>query len=75
MNDGNDLPEFRLKGRIKIGASIERTEAVTICELGEDSDIAAVSKLETCNESSLPLKSGGRSAVVDYARVAMVYAL
>lgn len=49
VNDGDDVPEFRLKGGVKICASLERTEAVTVCELGEHSDIAVVFELETCD--------------------------
>lgn len=47
LNDRNDVPEFGLKGREEICASPERTETVSVCELGEDSDIAAVFESET----------------------------
>ena len=75
MNDRKVFPEFGLKGRVEICAAAERTEAERICELREDSDIAVVLELETYNQWSLPLNSSRRFGMVDYARVAMVYAL
>ena len=48
MNDGNDVAELGLKGRVEIRTTLDRTEAVSVCKFGEDSDIAAVFELETC---------------------------
>jgi hypothetical protein len=75
VNDWNNVSEFGLKGRVKICASPERTEAVAICELGEDSDSAVIFELETCDRWLLPLKSSKELGVVNYARVVMAYAL
>ena len=75
VNDRNDLPKFGLKGRVEIRASLDRAEAVAICEFGEDSDIAVVFELKACDYWSLPLRSSGELVIVSYARVAMVYAL
>ena len=49
MDDRNDISELRLKGRVKIRAALDRTEAVTVCEFGEDSNVAAVFKLDACD--------------------------
>ena len=49
MNDRNDVTELALKGRVEIRAALDRAEAVTVCEFGEDSDVAVVFELETCD--------------------------
>jgi len=49
VNDGDDVAELGLKGRVEICAALNRTEAVAVCEFGEDSDVAAVFELETCD--------------------------
>lgn len=48
VNDRNDIAELGLKSRVKICAALQRAEAVAVCEFGEDSDIAAVFKLDAC---------------------------
>lgn len=47
VDDGNYIPEFSLKGRIKICAALDGTEAVTVCQFRKDADVAVVFKLDT----------------------------
>ena len=70
MNDRNHLAELGLKGRVEIRAALYRAEAVTVCEFGEDADIAAVFELDAC-----PSRQDRELALNDYARVAMIDAL
>jgi hypothetical protein len=49
VNDGNDIAEFALKGRVEVCAALDCAEAVSVCELREYSDVAAVFELETCD--------------------------
>jgi hypothetical protein len=46
VHDGDDVAELRLECGIKVGAALDRDEAVRVCELGEDADVAAVFELE-----------------------------
>jgi hypothetical protein len=48
VNDGNDVAELRLEGRVEICATPDGAEAVAVCEFGEDSDVAVVFELQTC---------------------------
>ena len=50
MNDGNDVAELSLKGRVEICAALYCAEAVAVCEFGKDSDVAAIFELETCDQ-------------------------
>ena len=63
MNDGNDIAELGLKSRVKICAALQCAETVTVCELGEDSDIAAVFKLGACDWQSPLVKIEWRICV------------
>jgi hypothetical protein len=44
--DGDHIAEICLEGGIKVGAAPEGDEAVRVCELGEDADVAAVFELD-----------------------------
>ena len=46
VHDGDHIAELRLEGGIKVGAALDGGEAVRVCELGEDADVAAVFELE-----------------------------
>ena len=72
MNDRNDIAELGLKSRVKICAALQRAEAIAVCEFGEDSDIAAVFKLDACGWQSLSSRSSGECGLKNRARVAMI---
>ena len=44
---GYYVAELGFKGRVEVGAALDRGEAVGICEFGEDADVAAIFKLDT----------------------------
>lgn len=46
VHDGDDIGEFGLECRVKVGRGVHRGEAVAVCEFGEYADIAAVFKLD-----------------------------
>ena len=70
MHDRDNISELGLERRVEVCAALDGSEAVAVCQLGEDSDIAAVLKLNAC-------KTEGKQACVnlgrkDCVRVAMV---
>lgn len=75
VDDRNNFVEFGLKGRVEICAASDRTETETVCEFGEDSDVAVVFELETWDRRCLSSRLGGVFGTKGYARVAMAYAL
>ena len=46
VHDWDYLVELCLESGVKVGAALDGDEAVRICELGEDADVAAVFELE-----------------------------
>lgn len=46
MHDGDDIGEFCLESRVKVGGGVHGCEAVAVCEFGEYADIAAVFELD-----------------------------
>jgi hypothetical protein len=70
VNDRNHVAELGFKGRVEICAALYRAEAVTVCEFGEDSDIAVVFELD-----AYPSRQDRELVLKDYARVAMLDAL
>ena len=48
VHDGNDLAKLCLECRVEIGAALDGDEAVSVCEFGENTDVAAIFELETC---------------------------
>ena len=61
MHDGDHITQLALEGRVKVGTALDGAQAVAVCQLGEDSDIAAVLKLNAC-------KTEGKQACVDLGR-------
>ena len=47
VHDGDDICEFCLERRVKVGGCVHGGEAVAVCEFGEHADVAAVFKLDT----------------------------
>jgi len=75
VNDRNDFAELGLKGRVEICAALDRAEAVAVCEFGEDSDVAAVFELETCDQLPPSRQDLDGTCSGGYARVAMISVL
>lgn len=48
VHDGDDIGEFCLECRVKVGGRVHGGEAVAVCEFGEYADVAAVFKLDAC---------------------------
>ena len=48
MDDGNNICQLALESRVKVGAALNGGETVAVCELGKDTNVAVVFKLETC---------------------------
>ena len=46
VHDGEHVAELGLEGGVEVGAALDGGEAVRVCELGEDADVAAVFELE-----------------------------
>lgn len=49
VHDGDDIAEFCLECRVKVGRGVHGGEAVTVCEFGEHANVAAVFELDACN--------------------------
>lgn len=65
VHDGDDICEFCLERRIKVGRGVHGDEAVTVCEFGEHADIATVFELDAwgnsqmCRASMRGVRTGG----------------
>jgi hypothetical protein len=46
VHDGEHVGQLGFEGRVEVGAALDRGEAVRVCELGEDADVAAVFELD-----------------------------
>ena len=46
VHDGDHVAQLGFEGRVEVGAALDRGEAVRVCELGEDADVAAVFELD-----------------------------
>ena len=46
VHDGDHVAELCLECGIEVGAALDGGEAVRVCELGEDADVAAVFELD-----------------------------
>ena len=47
VHDGDHVPELGLEGGVKVGATLNSTEAVAVSQLCKDTDVAAIFKLKT----------------------------
>jgi hypothetical protein len=48
VHDGDDVHEFTLECRVKIGAALDSSKAVTVCEFRKDADVVVVLELDAC---------------------------
>lgn len=47
MHDRNDISEFAFKGRVEVCATLDGGQAVAVCQLGEDANVAVIFELDT----------------------------
>jgi len=46
--DWDDIAELALKRRVEICAALDGSEAISVCELSEHPNVAAIFKLDAC---------------------------
>jgi hypothetical protein len=49
MNYRDNIAQFTFERRVEICAALDSSQAVAVCQFGEDADIAVVFKLKTYN--------------------------
>lgn len=70
VDNGNNVSQFSLKGRIEICAALDGTEAVTVCQFGKYANVATIFELDACND--LLVNAASRAGPRRYIRVAMM---
>jgi hypothetical protein len=47
VHDRDDVSKLALERRVEVGAALDCSQAVAVCQFGEDADVAVVLELET----------------------------